>query len=203
MLVRNRMTPNPQTVTPRDTVAVAVDKMQKGRFRRLPVVEAGTVVGILTERDARRHVGMEERTRIEAAMTERPLTVSSNTSIEEAVQLMLKHQIGGLPVVEDGKLVGVITTSDILQAFLEASGATVENSVRVDLLQEEGKPDLAEAASLISRAGGTVLGIGTYRDHWGPVFYMRLQGMTGEQAQELLQNKGYTVLQIRGANGLP
>jgi acetoin utilization protein AcuB len=203
MLVRNRMTPDPQTVTPRDTLAVAVEKMARGHFRRLPVVENSTLVGILTERDLRRHVGIEERTRVEAAMTERPVTVSASTPIEEAIQLMLKHQVGGLPVVADGRLVGVVTASDVMQAFVEASGATVKSSVRIDLLQEADKPDLAEAASIISKAGGTVLGIGTYRDHWGPVFYIRLHGMTGEQAQALLQDKGYTILQIQGADVSP
>src|SRR5213083_1866129 len=116
MLVRNRMTQNPVTVTPQDTLAMAQEKMAVGRFRRLPVVQDGTLVGILTDRDVRRHVGVQARTRVVAAMTESPFTVSPLTTVEEAAQLMLTHQIGGLPVVEDGKLVGIITTSDVMQA---------------------------------------------------------------------------------------
>jgi acetoin utilization protein AcuB len=88
MLVRHRMTRNPMTVTPQDTLATAQEKMSSGHFRRLPVVHDGILVGILTDRDIRRHVGMEERTRVVAAMTESPLTVSPLTPVEEAVHLM-------------------------------------------------------------------------------------------------------------------
>jgi acetoin utilization protein AcuB len=116
LLVRHRMTPTPVTVTPQDTLATAQAKMTAGRFRRLPVVQHGALVDILTDRDIRRHVGMEERTQVVAAMTESLLTVSPVTTVEEAAQLMLKHQISGLPVLEDGKLVGIITISDVLHA---------------------------------------------------------------------------------------
>lgn len=119
MFVRHRMTPNPVTVDPQNMLAAAQEKMTAGHFRRVPVVQDSILVGILTDRDIRRHAGAEERTKVRAAMTETPLTVSPSTTVEEATRLMLKHQISGLPVLENGKLVGIITTSDMLQAFLE------------------------------------------------------------------------------------
>ncbi|MBI3302421.1 MAG: CBS domain-containing protein [Deltaproteobacteria bacterium] len=70
MLVRHRMTQNPVTVTPQNTLAVALEKMTAGRFRRLPVVQDGALVGILTDRDLRRHEGVQERTRVVAAIAE-------------------------------------------------------------------------------------------------------------------------------------
>jgi acetoin utilization protein AcuB len=192
------MTQDPVTVSPQDTLATAQEKMITGHFRRLPIVHDGTLVGILTDRDVRRHVGVEERTRVAAAMIETPLTVSPLTTVEEAVQLMLKHQIGGLPVVENGKVVGIITTSDILQAFLEMTGASTPGSVRIDLLRTEKGGDLAEAATLINGIGGEVLGVGTYRDPWSeqPIFYLRLRGVDAAAASAALQNKGYTVLSV-------
>ena len=198
MLVRHRMTQHPVTVSPQDTLATAQEKMTAGHFRRLPVVHDGALVGILTDRDVRRHVGVEERTRVRAAMTETPLTVSPLTTVEEAVQLMLKHQISGLPVVENGKVVGIITTSDVLQAFLEMTGASTPGSVRIDLLQTEKGGDLAEAATLVNGIGGEVLGVGTYRDPWSeqPIFYLRLRGIDAAAASAALQNKGYTVLSV-------
>jgi len=69
MLVRNRMIPNPVTVTPEDTLATAQEKMTAGRFGHLPVVQDGALVGILTDRDVRRYVGVQEQTRVGAAMT--------------------------------------------------------------------------------------------------------------------------------------
>jgi acetoin utilization protein AcuB len=190
------MTHSPVTVSPQDTVATAQEKMTAGRFRRVPVVQDGALVGILTDRDIRRHVGVEERTRIGAAMSETPLSVSPQTTIEEAVQLMLKHQISGLPVIENGQVVGIITTSDVLRAFLEMSGASVQESVRIDLLRTEKGGDLTAAAALVNQIGGEVLGVGTYRDPWSeqPIFYIRLRGVEAAKASAALQEKGYTVL---------
>ncbi len=196
MLVRHRMTPNPTTVSPQDLLATAQEKMTAGHFRRVPVVQNGTLVGILTDRDLRRHVGAEERTRVGAAMNETPLTVSPQTTVEDTVQLMLKHQISGLPVIENGKVVGIITTSNVLHAFLEMTGAATQDSVRLDLLQTEKGGDLAAAAALINEIGGEVLGVGTYREPWSEqsVFYLRLRGVDAAAASAALQNKGYTVL---------
>ncbi len=198
MLVRHRMTQHPVTVSPQDTLATAQQKMTAGHFRRLPVVHDGALVGILTDRDVRRHVGVEERTRVAAAMTETPLTVSPLTTVEEAVQLMLRHQVGGLPVVENGKVVGILTTSDVLQAFLEMTGASTQDSVRIDLLRTEKGGDLAEAATLINGIGGEVLGVGTYREPWSEqsIFYLRLRNVDAAAASAALQNKGYTVLSV-------
>jgi acetoin utilization protein AcuB len=60
MLVRHRMTPNPVTIGPQAMLSEAQEKMTAGRFRRLPVVESGTLIGILTDRDVRRYVGAEK-----------------------------------------------------------------------------------------------------------------------------------------------
>jgi acetoin utilization protein AcuB len=183
-------------VSPKDTLATAQEKMTAGHFRRVPVVQDGVLVGILTDRDVRRHVGVEERTRVGAAMTETPLSVSPQATVEEAVQLMLKHQISGLPVLENGKVIGIITTSDVLHAFLEMTGASASESVRIDLLQTEKGGDLAKAAAIVNEIGGEVLGVGTYREPWSEqsVFYVRLRGVDAAAASAALQNKGYTVL---------
>jgi acetoin utilization protein AcuB len=196
MFVRHRMTHHPVTVSPHDSLATAQEKMTAGHFRRLPVVDDGTLVGILTDRDLRRHVGVEARTRVGAAMTETPLTISPATTVEGAVQLMLKHQISGFPVVENGKVVGILTTSDVLHAFLEMTGASAQESVRIDVLQTEKGGDLAQAVALLTELGGEVLGVGTYREPWSaqPVFYVRLHGVEAAAASAALQNKGYTVL---------
>lgn len=124
MQIANCMTPHPVTVSPRDTLARAKTKMDVGRFRRLPVVENGKLVGILTERDIRNHWGYLDSTRVDAAMTADPVTITPRISAEDAARLMLEHKIGGLPVVDNGELVGVVSTSDILRAFLCVVQAT-------------------------------------------------------------------------------
>ena len=198
MLVGKRMTANPVTIAPEDYLVEARAKMVQGRFRRLPVVQEGKLVGILTDRDLRQHTGFLERTKVNAAMTENLVTVRPQTTLEQAAQLLLKHKIGGLPVVEEGKLVGIITTSDILQAFLHVMGASEEGTSRVDLLLEGEGHDLVSASATVSEQGGEVLGLGTYRETWGesPVCYLRLHGADPDRVVEALAQKGFAVLGV-------
>jgi acetoin utilization protein AcuB len=122
LLVMTYMSRNPVTVTPRDTLIDAQGKMHAGSFRRLPVVEGERLVGMVTDRDLGPHSGHLRETRVTAAMTENPLTITPVTPLEAAARLMLDTKLDSLPVVEEGKLVGIITTSDILKAFLETPG---------------------------------------------------------------------------------
>src|ERR1700680_1809169 len=113
------MTRTPFTVLPHEKLAKAKQLMDSGHFRRLPVMENGKMIGILTERDLRTHSGYLASTQVDAAMTSDPMCVTPRTSVEDAARLMLEHKIGGLPVTEDGELIGIISTSDILRAFLD------------------------------------------------------------------------------------
>jgi acetoin utilization protein AcuB len=119
MRVTERMSSKPTSVSPRDTLAAAKALMDAEGFHRLPVLEAGRLVGILSERDLRMHWGYLDSTRVDAAMKTDPMFVSPETGIEDAARIMLRHTIGALPVVDKGKLVGIITTTDILKAFLD------------------------------------------------------------------------------------
>ena len=122
MLVATYMTRHPVTITPRDLLGDAERKMRSGGFRRLPVVDGEWLVGIVSDRDLKAHNGHLDQTRVTAAMTENPVTVTSTTLLREAARRMLDYKIDSLPVLEDGKLVGIVTTSDVLKAFLD-SGA--------------------------------------------------------------------------------
>jgi len=115
---------HPETIRPSDMLLKAKEMMDAGRFRRLPVVHEGCVVGILTERDLRKHGGYLESTKVDAAMKTPAVTVESKASVEEAARLMLANKIGGLPVVDGGKLTGIVTSSDMLRAFLNVVEAT-------------------------------------------------------------------------------
>ncbi len=124
MQLANAMTSEPVTIRSDDTLAKAKGLMEAGRFRRLPVVDDGRLVGILTERDMREHTGSLERTRVNAAIRTQLVTVTPNDSVEHAARLMLKYKIGGIPVVAEGKLTGIVTTTDVLRAFLRVLQAT-------------------------------------------------------------------------------
>ena len=118
MQIVNLMTSEPVTIHPHDTLSRVKRIMDAGNFRRAPVVEDGRLVGILTERDLHKYSGFLESTRVNAAMRTALITVTPDNTVEDAARLMLKHKIGGLPVVTGGKAVGIITTTDLLRAFL-------------------------------------------------------------------------------------
>jgi len=126
MQIINLMTSDPVTIRPHDTLSKAKTIMDAGRFRRVPVVDDGRLVGILTERDLREYTGFLESTRVNAAMRTALITVTPYNTVEDAARLMLKHKIGGLPIGADGKLVGIVTTSDLLRAFLLVVAGTSE-----------------------------------------------------------------------------
>ena len=198
MLVGKRMSGKVVTLTSDDYLSTAQSRMWSGKFRRLPVVQDERLVGIITDRDLREHLGRLERTRISEAMTENPLTVTPETTLEEAAQTLLKNKIGGLPVIELGKLVGIITTSDILQAFLDVMGVSVSGAARIDLLLEGKRQDFTSASKIIAEEGGEILGLGTYREKWGEshVCYLRLRTADPERVTKALEEKGYNVLGV-------
>ena len=119
METAKRMTSKLITVGPHDSLAEAKALMNSGNFRHLPVLEDGRLIGILSDRDMRLHSGYLDSTRVDAAMTSDPVTITPTTTVEEAARLMLQLKISAVPVVNDGKPVGILSTSDILKAFLD------------------------------------------------------------------------------------
>ena len=195
MLVRHRMTPNPVTIGPHAMLSEAQEKMTTGHFRRLPVMQEGVLVGMLTDRDTRRYVGAEARTKVQAAMTETPLTIPPDLPVEDATQLMLRDQIGGIPVVDNGNLIGIVTTSDILTAFLEVMGASTPGSSRINL-RLTNTENLIEVTKLIQDAKGEILAVGTYHEPPSQqrAYFLRIAGVDAATASAVLRTKGYSLL---------
>jgi CBS domain-containing protein len=126
--VRDWMTPDPVTVDPGLSVSGAYRLMKERSVRRLPVVEGDRLVGIVTLGDLRAAVASPEgslnifemafhmeRFTVLQIMTHQVVTVTPDTPIEVACRLMLKHKLGGLPVVADGRLAGILSESDIFR----------------------------------------------------------------------------------------
>jgi acetoin utilization protein AcuB len=126
------MTGNPVTVHGNDPIRKAFDLMIEGQFRRLPVTEGGDLVGIVTDRDLRRATNsplvlhetwydeyLLDHITVKACMTPDPITVTSQTPVEVAASIMCERQIGGVPVVDEDKLVGIITRTDLLKFLVK------------------------------------------------------------------------------------
>ena len=119
-LVGYWMKMNPVTAHPDHTLARVQEHMREGKFRSMPVVKAGRLVGIVTDRDVRQRSGNLESVAVEAAMTREVLSVTPRTCVWDAARLLSERKIGGTPVLDEyGALVGIITTTDLLRAFSE------------------------------------------------------------------------------------
>ncbi len=118
-LVARWMSSSPVVATPDEKLSTIQTRMHAGNFRCAPVLDGGRLVGIITDRDVRSHMGRTDEIEAKLAMTENPVTVAPTTPLHEAARLLFERKIDALPVLEDGQLVGVMTTSDVLRAFLE------------------------------------------------------------------------------------
>ena len=131
MKVHEVMTPAPRTILLTESLRQAIELMATVHCRRLPVVnQDGTLAGIITDRDVRLAMNspliMRERwqddllldhTEVNACMSEDPITIGPTAPLQDAIRLMNEKKISGLPVVDSGELVGIITVTDLLRAL--------------------------------------------------------------------------------------
>jgi CBS domain-containing protein/GNAT superfamily N-acetyltransferase len=127
--VRTWMTPLPITIGPEASLADAYEKMRLHHIRRLPVLDDETLVGVVTITDVRslaplgsllllEQNDLAAQTKIERVMTRDPITIGPDENVGEAALLLMKHKISGLPVVENGKLVGILSEADLFRLVI-------------------------------------------------------------------------------------
>lgn len=169
MLVSYRMTPNPITIKPDISIAEALDWMRQQKVHRFPVVDKkGNMVGIVTREDLlyaspskATSLNVWEVTyllnqiKVREVMTKDVITVEEDCPIEDAARIMRDNHVTGLPVMRGGKLVGIITESDLFDIFLELFMAR-ERGVRLTVLAPYFKGSLAQISSAISARGGLI-----------------------------------------------
>lgn len=136
MLVRQRMSGRLVAARPQDPVEHATELMARHGFRHLPVLRGGRLIGIVSDRDLR---GVQAATKcVQDVMTLNPISISPDDSVDEAACIMLEHKISALPVAEKNRVVGILTTSGILQAFVDLSGVA-ELTTRIILNLKDGR----------------------------------------------------------------
>ncbi len=132
LLVKDWMTPDPITVHPQSTLPHVRKLMEEHHIRRLPVMEDDELVGIITIGDIREAQPSDVNTlrsyeaeylisliTVDTVMTPEPITVSPESTIAEAAQIMLSKKISGLPVMKNDKLVGIITETDFCRLLTQ------------------------------------------------------------------------------------
>lgn len=130
------MTKEVITIGPKEGLRLAEHILHEKGFRHLPVVSGGELVGMITDRDLRLALpspatGLEkheityllDKLQVQSVMTSEVISVTPETSIETAAELLLAHKFGGLPVLDGERLVGIITEGDVLRALLERDHA--------------------------------------------------------------------------------
>ncbi len=131
MKVKEWMTPEPKTVNEDDPVKAAVNLVVENRIRHLPVVRGDALVGIISDRDLKRampsivagataeeYQTFMEETPVEQAMTANPIACAPDTDLVDLVREFCQKKVGAIPVVDDGRLVGIVTQTDMMEAFL-------------------------------------------------------------------------------------
>lgn len=211
MLVRDRMTPNPVTITTETSLKEALDLVRSKPFRHLPVLdEHGKLVGVVTEKSlvyasptSTTALSVFEvdyilsRTRIGQIIQGPVITVGPDLPLEEAARVMIDHRIGCLPVVEDDKLIGIISDTDIFRVFVEGLGGG-HPSLRITVVVPEQVGSLARVASRVADLGGNIHSLGIF---WGErpedrVVAFRLEGVDRETAVQALEAAGIQVVHV-------
>ncbi len=175
MLVRERMSRNPYTISVDAPMEEALKQMRDNSFRHLPVVDkSGKLVGIVSETDllyasptSTTSLSVYEmqyllsRLTVGQVMTKDVITVTEDTPVEDAASIMTDHKIGGLPVLRDGEIIGIITETDLFKLFLEILGAR-KKGVRLTMLVPDVKGTLSQVAAAIAQQGGNIVSLGTF-----------------------------------------
>lgn len=175
MLVRERMSTHPVTINADTSITEALRVMRQNQVRRLPVLdEQGRMIGIVSEKDLlyaspspatslniyEMHYILSQLI-VSELMTRDVITVTPDTPVEEAARIMVDHKIGGLPVMEDDRLAGIITETDVFSVLLEMLGAR-QSGLRLTLEIPERKGEMARITTAIARLGGNILALGTF-----------------------------------------
>jgi acetoin utilization protein AcuB len=211
MLVKDRMTPEPVSITTETSLKDALELVRGKSFRHLPVLdENGKLVGIVTEKSLvyasptpTTTLSVFEvdyilsHTNVGQVIQGSVITVEPDLPLEEAARAMIDHRIGCLPVVEDDKLIGIISDTDIFRVFVEGLGGG-HPSLRITVVVPEKVGSLAQVASRVAALGGNIHSLGTF---WGErpedrVIAFRLENVDRETAVQALEADGIQVVHV-------
>jgi acetoin utilization protein AcuB len=197
MLVARRMSRNPVAVSPKASIQEAMEIMKRHSIRHLPVVNREErLVGWVTDTDLRGALiaSMIEDLTVGDVMIADPVTVKSTDVLERAALLITEHKIGGMPVLEDGKLVGVITVVDILEAFIDIMGVLAASS-RLDVQLSDSRDAFQEVSRIIREHNGEIISVGILRqDSPGRIYSFRIEKCDIEPLRRALEEQGHKVV---------
>jgi acetoin utilization protein AcuB len=201
MLVGERMSRPVISVTPDASINDVLAMFRKEHIRRAPVMKDTKLVGIVSERDLLNASPspvttlsiwemnyLISKVKVKDVMSKKVITVDQDTPIEEAAKIMADKKIGGVPVVSAGKVVGMITETDLFKVLLELMGAR-QKSLRVTATLEDKPGQLARLTKAIANAGGNFISFGMFSgpDANSRLVTFKVEGMKKNQIKEVLE----------------
>jgi acetoin utilization protein AcuB len=209
MNVAKRMKRNPVFVDEGDSMKKAMDLLKEHEIRHLPVLKDGEkLVGILSERDIKQAspspaTALEireiyyllDKVKVKQIMTRRPYTVSSSAPIEEAALIIREKKIGCLPVVDDGKLVGILTETDIIDAFIAGMGVNGPG-YRLELVLQNKPGKLLELLKLLKDFDANVVSVATaaHEDPGKIINILRIEARNYKVVKAAIKKSGIELL---------
>lgn len=175
MTIERRMTLNPVTISPDASVVEASELMKKEKVHRLPVLDKDKkLVGVISEKDIlyaspspasslsiHEMAYLLSQLTVRKLMTKNPVTISKDVPVEEAARIMVDEDLSCLPVVEEDRLVGIVSKSDLFKILIELFGARTKG-VRVSFLVDDKPGLIADTSRDIANAGLDIISFGTF-----------------------------------------
>ncbi|HAL18215.1 MAG TPA: hypothetical protein DCO86_01110 [Spirochaetaceae bacterium] len=176
MTVRRIMNANPITTTPDASIVDVQQVLKDNKIHRLPVLDRkGALAGVITEKDILHATPspvsslsiyeipyMLAKLKVSNLMS-KPKSVSPDTLVEEAARMMIEGDLSCLPVVEGGRLIGIVSKSDMFKVLVELCGAN-EKGVRATVILTERKGELAKLTGALTEQGFDIVSMGTVPD---------------------------------------
>ena len=206
------MTPDPITVSPDLPIAEALEQMRQAQVHRFPVLDKkGRLAGIVTHADllyaspsSVTSLNFWEvnyllnQIKVKEVMTKKVITVEEDCPIEDAARLMRENEVGGLPVMRNGQVIGIITESDLFDVFLELLTAQ-EKGVRLTVLAPYFKGSMAQISSAISEKGGLIHSLNAYvakdPEYWGCI--LKVADLSKDELLEVVEPHVVEILDVR------
>ncbi len=210
MYVKNKMTKDPICIDISSKISEAVDLMSEHGLHRLPVVKGGKLAGLLTEGQIARKEPSKatslsiyelnyllSKTSVDAIMIRDVITIHEDRLLEDAALLMLRHDIGCLPVINDSNdVVGILTQNDVFAAFLDILGYR-ERGSRITVRVEDKMGAIGELSKVFVKHQCNITHVGVYRIENGMAeIIFRIDTFNTEALEHDLSEGGYTVLNV-------
>ncbi|MFA6731434.1 MAG: CBS domain-containing protein [Spirochaetia bacterium] len=212
MIIERRMTRNPVTATPDMSIAEASNLMKQEKVHRLPVLDREKhLVGIITEKDIlyatpspasslsiHEMAYLLSKLTVKKLMSKNVVTITKDTTVEEAARMMVDQDLSSLPVLEGDKLIGIVTKSDMFKILLELFGAR-HFGVRVSFVVEDKPGTIAKISQALSEQGIDIITFGTFMgtDPTNAICTIKVQGAPISKVVEIIKPYVSQLLDVR------